>query len=165
MILGVLSDTHLRRPDERLDCLLADVLGPAEVLLHAGDYVGDAVLDHLEFVDQRPFYGVSGNMDPQALTQRLPEKRVVELGGYRIGLVHGWGAPGGLEDRVLGAFGEPIDVLVFGHSHRATRVERAGMLLVNPGSAFDRRFAPRCTVALIELGGGGARVRIEEVTA
>ena len=163
MIVGVLSDTHLESPDSRLESLLAGVLGPAEVLLHAGDYVSESLLDHLEHVDRRPFYGVSGNMDPGAVTTRVPRKRVVSLEGRRIGLVHGWGAPDGLEDRVLSAFDEPLDVLVFGHSHRAAREERQGTVLLNPGSAFDRRFAPCCSVALIEISAGDVRVKIEEL--
>jgi len=163
MILGVLSDTHLMGADDRLTALLEGPLGPAEVLLHAGDFTGEGVLDHLEFVDGRPFFGVAGNMDPGPVARRLPGARVLELGGRRVGLIHGWGAPGGLEDRVLGAFAEPLDLLVFGHSHRATRVERGRAVLLNPGSAFDRRWAPRCTVALVELGPSGVDVRFEEV--
>jgi putative phosphoesterase len=163
MILGVLSDTHISSPDRRFESLLSGVLGPAEILLHVGDYVGEAVVDHLEFADSRPFYGVAGNMDAGGITRRLATKRVLELGGCRIGLVHGWGGPRGLEDRVLATFEETLDVLVFGHSHQATRTRQKGTLLVNPGSAFDRRFAPRCTVALIEISSGDIRVRIEGV--
>jgi putative phosphoesterase len=163
MLLGLLSDTHLAGPDDRLTALLAGRLGPAEVLLHAGDFTGEGVLDQLEFADPRPFHGVAGNMDLGPVARRLPGARVLELGGIRVGLIHGWGAPDGLEDRVLRVVSEPVDLLIFGHSHRATRVERGRTLLVNPGSAFDRRGAARCTVALVEIGRSGVDVRFEEV--
>lgn len=163
MLLGVLSDTHLAAPDGRLEALLSGPLGEAELLLHAGDYTGEAMVDHLEFADPRPFYGVSGNMDPPSVARRLPRTRLLDLGGRRVGVVHGWGAPAGIEERVLAAFPRPPDLVVFGHTHRAARVEREGAVLVNPGSAFDRRSAPRCTVALVDLGPGGIRVRFEEV--
>ncbi len=164
MVLGILSDTHLQEADERLERLLQGALGPAEVLLHAGDHTGPGVVDHLEFVDPRPYYGVAGNMDSMAVRQRLPVKRVLELGGCRIGLIHGWGAPMGLARRVYEAFAEPVDLLVFGHSHRTADLLWKGTRLVNPGSAFDRRWASRCTVALVEIAGGKVGpVRFAEV--
>jgi len=164
LILGLLSDTHLSGPDEGLETLLAGPLGPAEVLLHAGDHTGEAVVDHLEFVDPRPYWGVAGNMDGPAVRRRLPRVRTLDLEGCRIGLVHGWGSPHGLEARVLDAFPEAPDLLVFGHSHRPTDLRRGSTRLVNPGSAFDRRWAPRRTVALVELRRGRvAEVRFVEV--
>ncbi len=162
MILGVLSDTHLRTPGGRLEALLAGPLVEAEVLLHAGDYTGDEVLEHLEIVDPRPFFGVAGNMDAGGAAGRLPRTRLLGFAGVRVGLVHGWGGPEGLEERVRGAFPERPDLIAFGHSHRATERVVGGTLLVNPGSAFDRRGAPRCTVALVEVGKGPLRVRFRE---
>ncbi len=162
MILGVLSDTHLRTPGGRLEALLAGPLAEAEVLLHAGDYTGDEVLEHLELVDPRPFFGVAGNMDAGGAAGRLPWKRLLQFAGVRVGLVHGWGAPAGLEERVLGSFPEAPDLIVFGHSHRATQKRAGDALLVNPGSAFERRGAPQCTVALVEVGAGPIRVRFRE---
>jgi putative phosphoesterase len=162
MLLGLLSDTHLAGADGRLEALLAGPLGPAEVLLHAGDYTGEGVLDHLEFADARPFYGVAGNMDLGPVARRLPGARMIDLGGLRVGLIHGWGPPLGLEERVLAAFPESPDLLVFGHSHQAYQGRRGRSLLINPGSAFDRRRAPRCTVALVEVGPAGVDVRFEE---
>lgn len=163
MLLGLLSDTHLLAPDARFRELLSGVLGGAEVLLHAGDYAAESVVDYLEFADSRPFYGVAGNVDPVSVARRLPSSRLLELGGRRVGLVHGWGPPEGLEDRVLSAFREPPDLLVYGHSHRPARTERGKTVLVNPGSAFERRHAPRCSVALVELSPGGVAVRFGEV--
>jgi len=163
MLLGLLSDTHLAAPNGRLEALLAGPLGEAEVLLHAGDYTGEAVLDHLEFVEPRPFYGVAGNMDPPSVARRLSGTRLLDLGGRRVGLVHGRGAPHGIEARALEGFPEAPELLVFGHTHRAARLDWGTTVLVNPGSAFERRGAPQCTVALVDLGPGGIRVRFEAV--
>ena len=77
---------------------------------------------------------VSGNMDGHLVTQTLPTKRVIELEGFRIGLIHGWGAPQGLEDRIRNEF-ERVDCIVFGHSHRPTNHVEDGILFFNPGSA------------------------------
>ncbi len=164
MVLGLLSDTHLAAADDRLDCLLSGPLGPADMLLHAGDHTAEAVVDHLEFAEPRPYHGVAGNTDAAAVARRLPGRRVLALGGCRVGLVHGWGAPGGIEGRVLAAFDEPVDLVVFGHSHVATHVVRDGVVLVNPGSPFGPRGGRRGTVALVTLDPlGVSGVRFVEV--
>ncbi len=164
MVLGILSDTHLDEVDERLERLLQGPLAPAEVLLHAGDHTGPGVVDHLEFVDPRPYYGVAGNMDAREVRHRLPEHRVFELGGCRIGLVHGWGAPFGLSRRVLQVFPSPPDLVVFGHSHQPVDLEYQGIRIINPGSAMARRWTRGCTVALVEVEAGNiGPVRFVEV--
>ncbi len=156
MVLGLLSDTHLSEPDERLEAVLAGPLGPAQVLLHAGDHTGPAVVDHLEFAEPRPYHGVLGNMDGPGLAGRLPPTRVLEVGGCRVGLIHGWGPPDGLVNRVAEAFrAEEVSLVVFGHSHRAEDRVVGGVRFVNPGSAFDRRWSSRRTVALVEVGPSG----------
>ncbi|GAB4279479.1 MAG: metallophosphoesterase [Deferrisomatales bacterium] len=165
MILGVVSDTHVRAPNARFESLLSRELAGAEALVHAGDFTGEAVVDYLEFVDPRPFYGVGGNMDLWNVKGRLPPKRVERIAGLRVGIVHGWGAPSGLTQRVLDVFEEPVDVVIFGHSHRATWERIGEIWVLNPGSAFDSRFAPSCTVALLEVGSGEPKATFREVSA
>lgn len=163
MIIAAISDTHLRRSEGPLERLLTGQLADADVIIHAGDHAEPAVVDYLEFVDQRDYYGVAGNMDEGSLGGRLPPTRVVELGGVTFGIVHGWGSGVGLEDRVASAFSKVPDVIVFGHSHRALVERRGGLLLVNPGSAFWPRDGQAGTFALITVEGGCAQARIVEV--
>ncbi len=150
MIVGVLSDTHLRTTESNtafLERIREAFFRNAEALLHAGDVVEPAILDAFAPL---PVYGVRGNMDPGAAG--LPFKRVVSLAGFRIGLIHGWGPCAGLEDRVLEEFaGEPLDCLVYGHSHFPANYRRDRLLLFNPGSATDPRQAPFPTVGLLHL--------------
>jgi predicted phosphodiesterase len=42
-------------------------------------------------------------------------------------------------------------VVIFGHSHSPFLLEEDGLLLLNPGSATDRRREPQCTVALLTI--------------
>lgn len=149
--VGVLSDTHLTANGETLGFIaelertwFADV----DLILHAGDLV-DA--DILQAFTRCPTLAVRGNMDPPA--PNLPDKRIIEIGGARIGLMHGWGGSYDLEDRLLKSFrGETLDVLVYGHSHRPVCHRRNGILLFNPGSAADRRRMPYHSVGLLEIG-------------
>ncbi len=129
--IGVLSDTHLLRVtkvfEEIFDRLLADV----DVILHAGDFVSE---DILTFLRKKPFYGVHGNMDPAEIKGQLPEKRVIKIGSCKVGLIHGSGSKGGLEERILAEF-QDVDVVVFGHSHRPKNEQKDGVFLFNPGTA------------------------------
>lgn len=149
--IGVISDTHFVRVQESLpflERLTTRYFDDCEIILHAGDMVDPGIL--LAF-GQRQVYAVQGNMD--AAATGIPLRRIVEVGGFRIGLIHGWGPPAGLEERVLKEFhGERIDGVVYGHSHHPLCVRRGGILLFNPGSPTDRRRAPFHSVGILSAG-------------
>jgi hypothetical protein len=46
-----------------------------------------------------------------------------------------------------------IQIVVCGHSHKANRVEKSGVMYINPGSAGPRRFQFPVTVARLESWG------------
>ena len=164
MRVGLLADTHLGQPDRWLRRLLVEELADAEVLLHVGDHTGDGVIEYLENEQPRPYIAVAGNMDLGVRGRALPARRVVQLGGMAVGLVHGWGAPAGLEQRVLETFGpDEARVVVFGHSHRPLARQMGDRWLVNPGSAFHPRGSARGSVALLTLEGDGVAVEFRSV--
>ena len=120
----------------------------ADVVVHAGDWVGVDLLDALEARATR-LVAVFGNNDGPPLRARLPEVARVELGGVRLAVVHETGAAAGRERRCAAAFPD-VDVLVFGHSHipwdtTATRSDGSTLRLLNPGSPTDRRRQPTFT--------------------
>lgn len=164
MFIGLLSDTHLSEPDNRLKRLLSADLGEAEVIMHAGDFMGESVVDYLEYVEPRRFVGVAGNMDSARLAARLSIKKVLELSGFKIGLIHGVGAPESLTDRMLSAFDPAPDIIIHGHSHAPTDVVRGGVRIINPGSAFEGRPSPG-SVALLRLERNNVDVIFKETTS
>ena len=135
--LVIISDTHHRvLPD-----LVTSHIKNADVILHAGDFTGMEDYERLEAYG-KPLYAVLGNMDKSPLETILPVKRLVRVEDVSIAMIHGWGAPGGLEKRVKGAFeGMDWDVLVFGHSHSPVIKKEGRKVLLNPGSPTDKRFA------------------------
>jgi len=151
MHIGVVSDTHFASLDDGLEFFewaLSDVFADVELILHAGDIVHP---DLLTSVTACPVLAVRGNCD--AAAPDLPSQRIVSLGGYRIGMVHGWGGLSDLEPRVRSAFaGDALDVLIFGHSHFPVCRRDGALLLVNPGSPTDKRQAPFHSVGLLTLG-------------
>jgi putative phosphoesterase len=81
----------------------------------------------------------------------LPAKRVIEIGHYRLGLIHGWGFSAGLEARIRSEFNE-VDVIIYGHSHQAVSHEREGVLFFNPGTATGFSSEGLHSIGVLELG-------------
>jgi hypothetical protein len=146
--IGVISDTHLRGPDDRLLSVIRKHFHDVEMVLHAGDLVDLSVLAAFGEV---PVLGVCGNMDPPRVEEEMPFTRVVEVGRFRIGLIHGWGSPQGLEERIRDKF-ENVDCIVYGHSHYPVNRVRDGILFFNPGTACDRRWSVSNSVGILEVG-------------
>ena len=140
-----------RLPDE---CL--GVLGRSDLILHAGDFVTAAVLD--ELAQLAPVSGVHGNMDDAVLKAMLPERRVVEAAGLRIGMVHEPGPRTARAERLLGSFPD-CDVVVYGHTHLPEVARYGARWVVNPGSPTERRSAPARSMAIL----GGRRPRLLEL--
>ena len=149
--IGVLSDTHLSGGGEAvafLHDLVEYCLAPFDMILYAGDLFCPGLLD---IFGNCPVHAVRGNMDPA--TPGIPIKKLLDVRGFSIGMMHGWGPPQGLEQRILNEFaGTRLDCLVYGHSHRPVCTVRDGLLILNPGSATDRRGMPFHSVGLIEIG-------------
>lgn len=153
MKIGVLSDTHLRSPDRTLDFILEDLLGDADMILHAGDIVGRSVLEYLE---EREVIAVCGNMDDYEIVGSVPQTRIISAAGKRIGLIHGWGGKVGLERRIAELFApHSLDVIVYGHSHKPFWGEVNGVRMFNPGSAATRHLSGKGTVGILEIDGDG----------
>ncbi len=133
MRIGVISDTHVTSLAEIPERILA-VLAKVDLIVHTGDFVAKGVLEGLKRLGE--VKAVRGNMDSEELKRILPEKELLEIEGKRIGIIHGWGAPYGIEDRVGGMF-EDVDIIIFGHSHEAKNEVKNGTLFFNPGRARD----------------------------
>ena len=146
--IGVLSDTHLNRVTKDLENLYEHYLSDVDIILHAGDYVSTEIV---EFLNRDNFHGVHGNMDPIDVREMLPEKKVIELGSYRLALIHGWGSPKGLEERIRPEFRD-VDAIIYGHSHRAANHIKEGVLLFNPGSAIGYNPSSPHSIGFLEIG-------------
>jgi putative phosphoesterase len=147
MKIGVISDTHMREMDPELENALAGVFADVDMIIHAGDLTNIQVLDGL---DSPNVVAVAGNMDDHITSSHLPVKRVLRLEGHRIGVIHGYGAPNGLEDRIRDEF-EEVEAIIYGHSHQPANHVRAGVLFFNPGSV-SRGYRGSGTVGILEVG-------------
>lgn len=151
MRIGVLSDTHI--PEKAFDIPkpVLDAFRKVDMIIHAGDLADITVLETLKNIcpDVR---AVCGNMDNPSLRNKLPEKELLEVGGYRIGIMHGFGHPDKLIEVLARAFKDDlVDIIVFGHSHRGYKHRHGKVLYFNPGSPTDRVFAPYNSYGIIEI--------------
>lgn len=121
------------------------------MIIHAGDLVDLSVLDKLQRVC-KDIKAVRGNMDRQDVKNKLPERQVITIGNFKIGVMHGWGPPDKLLDTVSEAFkSDKPNLIIFGHSHQALNVKKDDVIYFNPGSPTDTVFAPYNSFGIIEI--------------
>lgn len=149
MRIGVVADTHSREIPQQL---LKDFQN-VDFIIHAGDFC--SVNDLNVFKKIGEVKAVYGNMDEAPLRKMLPEREIIEIDGFRIGLYHGEGPPKKVIDYVREAFeGKKLDAVVFGHSHIAMNEKINGTLYFNPGSPNDTITAPFCSYGILEIKKG-----------
>jgi len=148
--LLLISDTHLPVRAKDLPLMVWAAVEVSDVVVHAGDWVDEALLDELE-ARARRLVGVWGNNDGPALRRRLPEVAQVTIAGVRVSVVHETGPAAGREQRCANAYPD-TDLLVFGHSHIPWDTTAAsGLRLLNPGSPTDRRRQPYATYMTVDV--------------
>ena len=159
MRIVLTSDTHVPARARDLPAPLWAAIDAADLVVHAGDWVNEDLLDRFEARAAR-LIAVYGNNDGPALRARLPEIARAEVDGVRLAVVHETGPTGGRETRCAVRFTD-CDVLVFGHSHIPwDSVADTGLRLLNPGSPTDRRRQPYATYMTAHIVHG----RLADVT-
>lgn len=165
MLIGLLSDTHIRLPGYRnnLGQLCANEFPPeitkafegVDLILHAGDVYSLPILDGLESV--APVLVSEGDDDPFEILndRRCKWRQVINLDGVTIWLAHQQ------ETWYWDGLEKAPDVIVFGHSHSVTLEDEGGILRVNPGSAMFPHYKRELgTVGLLTVGEGKPTAKI-----
>jgi putative phosphoesterase len=151
-----------------------------DMILHAGDIYSSKCLDWLEQI--APVLAVEVPPAPCFGDPRVARKRVLQLDGHSVGLVHdlvihGYGfevAPGVIGRQVsseysLAAsleefFGEAVDTVVFGDTHIPMAETHQDILFINPGSpSLPRQRRELGTVAILEASSAAREVAIVEL--
>ncbi len=146
MKIGIVADTHSREVPKQL---LKDFKS-VDLIIHAGDFCS---LKDLEiFTKIKDVEAVYGNMDDPQIRKLFPEKQVITLEGFKIGLFHGEGpAKRTLEFTKEKFKNDSIDIVIFGHSHIPFNETIDDVLYFNPGSPNDMITAPYCAYGILEL--------------
>jgi putative phosphoesterase len=146
----LISDTHgLVRPQA------LDALRGVDLIIHAGDIGKAEVLDALGAV--APLHAIRGNNDRGDWAKKLPDTKIISIGGTKLFLIHD------VNDLDFDHSERGVAVVISGHSHKPSIVERDGVLFVNPGSAGPRRFKLPVAVGKLQIADGKLKAEIVEL--
>ncbi|REB08026.1 metallophosphoesterase [Sporosarcina sp. BI001-red] len=147
----ITGDTHIPGRGSKLPSRLLNACNDADLIIHTGDWCSPEVFKTLSSLAE--VKGVYGNVDGEEMRALVPAQQLINIGGLRMGLVHGHGDKKTTEQRAVEAFAEEqVDVIVFGHSHIPVIKYFKGRLLMNPGSPTDKRKLPFYSFITLEIG-------------
>ncbi len=182
--VGLLADTHVPYRMKRLPRAVFEALTGVDIILHAGDVDRPEALHPLRTI--APVYAVRGNVHvldlsrggaslPRVIQLRLAGRRVLVTHGHLPGLIGLWFKGRDLMLRLLDntetarfnariarglqRIHPQVDVIVFGHTHRAYVQWLGDTLVVNPGAVCPT-LREQPSVARMTLGSGRSRVEI-----
>ena len=181
MKIGLISDTHIPSMGKEPPPQVVRAFEGVDLILHAGDiYTDDCIrwLERIAPVHATTSFRASGGEG----APRVSNPIVVDADGHSIGLVHQLimypladdVRPGAIAKRYPAGesipkelseiFGKPIDIVVFGYTHKAMIESHQGVLFVNPGSPTMVGDVMKIgTVAILELTPQGPDARIIEL--
>lgn len=165
--LLVISDTHypLRKISGEFYSLLLDAEGQTRFngIIHCGD------IQEIDFYEdlltyEIPLYAVLGNNYDFLLERKIPFRRVINLTGLNIGIVHGHGSffPA-IENAKKEFCKDKVDIVCYGHSHIASIDTIGEKLFINPGSLTSGRNGKN-TYAIIEIDGSKKKTSIHDLS-
>jgi putative phosphoesterase len=155
MRIGIISDTHLSSLTGDFIDLVEDRFAACDMIVHAGDFTSPEVYRYLNEKTSGNLMAVYGNMDPPELRKLLPERTIFEQSGIKFGLIHGWGAPSDLEERIARRFSDQgVSCIIYGHSHNGANHKRNDILFFNPGSPTDRYHAKMNSIGYLTIENG-----------
>ena len=162
MRIGIVSDTHLPNLIRELDELgpePARFFSSVDLILHSGDLTSPMVLDWLERF--APVVCTTGNNDP-IVDQRCQDVHVMEVHGWRLGMVHSLRRGFRPVAELQQLFPTPVDIMVAGDTHQERLEYRDGVVVLNSGSpTFPQHKDLRLgTVGLLELSANRLRADI-----
>ncbi|ACM55933.1 metallophosphoesterase [Halorubrum lacusprofundi] len=134
-MLVVVSDTHSRE-ESKLQGRTAEAVREADVVVHAGDFYREPVLNAFESAT-RSLRAVYGNNDDAGIRDRVPEVRTVEYAGVRFAVTHRH--RNGDTGLVMLARERDADAVICGHSHRPRFDDDGALPILNPGSHAQPR--------------------------
>lgn len=148
MLVGIISDTHDNMEQIRKAVEMFNNKNVGHVI-HAGDFTSPFTFRILKNLSAE-FTGIFGNNDgDKLLLQKMSDGKVFrqphifELEGRRIVVIH--------EHHIADALADSghYDIVIYGHTHKATIRNRKETLVINPGETGSWLYG-KSTVALLD---------------
>ena len=160
--IGVMSDSHVMTKGKvKLPKTIYSAFDGVDRIFHAGDIISPSIIEQLSKI--APVTAVRGNMDSDSTLMRLPEMVVENIEGVDVGIIHGWGSPKGIENRIKQKFPPGVRCIVFGHTHSPVNEEIDGIYFFNPGASIDKIYSLYNSVGLLYIDKGDIRGEIIEI--
>ncbi|GMT19967.1 hypothetical protein PFISCL1PPCAC_11264, partial [Pristionchus fissidentatus] len=148
VLVLVIGDIHIPHRSFAIPAKFRKLLVPNKMqhVLSTGNLCTREMLDYLRSLTG-DVHVVRGDFDDDpAISKAASDSKVVTVGSFRIGLIHGhqivpWGSAKALSARATQL---DVDVLVSGHSHVCSSRVDKGVLYLDPGSATGA-FTPLLT--------------------
>jgi len=156
MRIGILSDSHHDREDINT---AISVMGKVDHIIHAGDNYSDAKYIEKEF--NYKITAVKGNTDLGV----GKTETIIELLGRKILVTHGhkYHVKHGYQKLYYRGLEAGVDIVVFGHTHRALQFEESDILFINPGSVSRPHGGEKKSYAILELSEKKCEVEIKYI--
>lgn len=124
----VFSDCHY---DKKVVDLLMDKIDSFDYVYFCGDGIDN--LTYYSYAYPNKIEAVRGNVDSHFGVEPYEVCNTVE--GVRIFMTHGhlYNVKKGLRDLEIEARKRDAQIVVFGHTHSQTKIEKDGVIYVNPG--------------------------------
>jgi hypothetical protein len=117
--------------------------------VHAGDIGSLHIIDALRKL--APVFAIRGNVDRGMWADEFSETEIVEIDDLHLYVLHDLGQLD-LDPAAAG-----FRVVVYGHSHNPSVVEKRGVVYLNPGSAGPRRLRLPISLARMVVGEVGGQ--------
>ena len=137
MRIGIVSDTHGLLRQEVIEGLRG-----VDHIIHAGDIDDKSVIDGLEKI--APVTVVRGNADKE-WAKDIPESVTLDFLDNIIYLIHNKGK--------ITQLPAEVSIVIYGHSHKYSLVEKEGVVWFNPGCCGKRRPGQEISYAILEVNG------------
>ncbi|KAK0417061.1 hypothetical protein QR680_012812 [Steinernema hermaphroditum] len=135
MLVLVIGDFHIPSRCPNLPAKFRKLLVPNKMqhVLCTGNLSRDT-FDFLKSLAS-DVHIVKGDFDDCAAI--YPESKIITVGAFKIGLIHGHQIVPWNDDKVVEMTARQmgVDVLITGHTHQCKVFEKEGIFYVNPGSA------------------------------
>eukprot|EP00126_Sphaerothecum_destruens_P005974 Sdes_comp19148_c0_seq3m9891 len=145
MLVLLIGDLHIPHRANDLPLKFKKLLVPGKIqhVLCTGNLTSRATFEYLKSLAQ-DVHVVCGDFDEISSSEAqmgkfgpFPSTKIIELGSFRFGLLHGHQIVPWNDVEALSMFQRQtdVDVIVSGHTHQLNVFERDGKLYINPGSA------------------------------
>jgi vacuolar protein sorting-associated protein 29 len=136
VLVLVMGDFHIPHRGAEIPAKYREMITPNKIntVICTGNMGSREVHDWAKSLSNN-FHVVKGDFEDEGFKD-LPEEKVVEIGGLKMGIIHGhqiipWGDEEALGNKAIEL---GVSVLISGHSHELKFSTHNGINFINPGS-------------------------------